>query len=162
MQGKTPAYVEAIMLKTYLVVILSIMTMALSPSLYAGKLIKIDLGNLTWRAFDYSGNLVKQGRVSGGKNYCPDIGRSCRTVTGTYTIYSKRGPGCKSSKYPVGRGGAPMPYCMFFHRGYALHGSYQVPNFNASHGCVRMHPDDARWLNQNFVNVGRTKVNVTY
>lgn len=133
-----------------------------SPALYANNLIRIDLGNLTWRAFDHNGTLVKQGRVSGGKNYCPDVKRQCRTVTGTYTVYSKRGAGCKSSKYPVGKGGAPMPYCMFFHKGYAMHGSNHVPNFNASHGCVRMHPTDAKWLNQNFVKVGKTKVRITY
>jgi lipoprotein-anchoring transpeptidase ErfK/SrfK len=39
---------------------------------------------------------------------------------------------------------------MFFHRGYALHGSYDVPGYNASHGCVRMFVKDAKWLNQEF------------
>ena len=124
--------------------------------------IRVNLGNLTWEAFDDRGELVNSGRVSGGKSYCPDIHRGCRTVTGTFTIHSKRGAGCKSTRFPVGKGGAPMPYCMFFHGGYALHGSYQVPNFNASHGCVRMPPDQARWLNQNFVVPGRTRVTISY
>lgn len=126
------------------------------------NLIKVDLGALTWRAFDDQGSLVNSGRVSGGKAYCKDIHRGCRTVTGTYTIYTKKGQGCKSSRFPVGRGGAPMPYCMFFKGGYALHGSNAVPNYNASHGCVRMPPEDARWLNENFVRVGSTRVNIRY
>jgi lipoprotein-anchoring transpeptidase ErfK/SrfK len=126
------------------------------------NLIKVDLGNLTWTAYDAQGHFVRQGRASGGKSYCPDIGRSCRTVTGTFTVQSKQGAGCFSKRFPVGKGGAPMPYCMFFHGGYALHGSYDVPNHNASHGCVRLIPEDARWLNQNFVEVGRTRVMIKY
>ncbi len=122
----------------------------------------VNLGNQTWRAVDDGGRVIRSGHVSGGKKYCPDIHRKCRTVTGTFTIYSKQGAGCKSSRFPVGRGGAPMPYCMFFHGGYALHGSNSVPNYNASHGCVRMSPSDARWLNQNFVRVGSTRVRISY
>lgn len=127
-----------------------------------GNIIKVDLGRLAWGAYDDQGNLVKWGRASGGKNYCPDIRRGCRTVTGTYTIYSKKGPGCKSSRFPVGKGGAPMPYCMHFKGGYAMHGSNSVPGYNASHGCVRVHPSDAQWLNQNFVRVGSTRINIHY
>jgi len=32
---------------------------------------------------------------------------------------------------------------MFFHGGFALHGSPSVPGYNASHGCVRLFDDDA-------------------
>lgn len=127
----------------------------------SGNLIKVDLRKLAWAAYDSQGYLVRWGPASGGKKYCPDIRRSCRTVTGTYTIYRKQGPGCRSSRFPVGRGGAPMPYCMHFHGGYAMHGG-NVPGYNASHGCVRLHYEDAQWLNQNFVQVGRTRVNIHY
>lgn len=127
-----------------------------------GNFINVDLGNLTWQAFNSEGNLVKSGRVSGGKDYCSDIQQKCRTVTGTFVIYSKKGENCRTSKFPVNRGGAPTPYCMFFHGEYALHGSDHVPNYNASHGCVRMSPEDARWLNQNFVIVGETLVHIKY
>jgi hypothetical protein len=125
------------------------------------NLIKVDLGKLAWGAYDDEGNLVKWGRASGGKNYCSDIKRGCKTITGTFTIYRKQGPECKSNRFPVGKGGAPMPYCMHFHGAYAMHGG-QVPNYNASHGCVRLLRQDAQWLNEDFVNVGRTRVNITY
>ena len=46
-----------------------------------------------------------------------------------------------------------MPYCMFFHTGFALHGSYEVPGYNASHGCVRLYKEDAKWLNEEFVEL---------
>ncbi len=118
--------------------------------------------SLSWKAVNGSGQVVRSGRASGGRNYCPDIHRGCRTPSGTYHIISKGGAGCKSSRYPVGKGGAPMPYCMFFSRYYAVHGSYDVPNYNASHGCVRVTPSDARWLNHSFMHIGTRVVVKSY
>ena len=46
-----------------------------------------------------------------------------------------------------------MPYCMYFHKGFALHGSHDVPGRRASHGCIRMFTRDAMWLNHNFVEL---------
>lgn len=112
---------------------------------------------LQWKAINADGKVVRSGRGSGGRHYCPDIKRSCRTPSGTYSVISKSGASCRSSRYPVGKGGAPMPYCMFFSKYYAVHGSPDVPNRNASHGCIRVLPSEARWLNQNFMTVG-TKV----
>ena len=112
---------------------------------------------LKWKAINDNGKVVRSGHGSGGRGYCPDIRRSCHTPTGTYNVISKGGSSCRSSRYPVGHGGAPMPYCMFFSKYYAIHGSPDVPNRNASHGCIRVLPSEARWLNKNFVHVG-TKV----
>ena len=41
-----------------------------------------------------------------------------------------------------------MPYSIFFHGGYAIHGSYEISHLGgpASHGCVRLHPSNARTL----------------
>ena len=49
-----------------------------------------------------------------------------------------------SSKYE----NAPMPYAIFFHGGYAIHGTTDVAHLGqiASHGCVRLHPDNAELL----------------
>lgn len=127
------------------------------PVVLAGNTFIYNPKTLRWTALDSNERVVRSGRGSGGKGYCPDIRRSCRTPSGTYYIISKGGADCRSSRYPVGRGGAPMPYCMFFSKYYAVHGSPDVPNYNASHGCVRVHPSDARWLNHHFMHVG-TKV----
>ena len=123
---------------------------------FASKTFTYNPRTLKWHATN-NGKVVRSGRGSGGAGYCRDIKRSCRTPSGTYRIISKRGADCRSSRYPVGRGGAPMPYCMFFSKYYAIHGSYDVPNYNASHGCIRVKPNDARWLHQNFLGIG-TKV----
>ncbi len=112
-----------------------------------------------WGAYDKNGNLVKTGAASGGKSYCEDIGRSCRTVTGTYRVYSKKGENCKSSKYPIEEGGgARMPYCMHFYKGYSIHAAYEVPQWNTSHGCIRVLPSAAKWLNEEFMTVGTTVI----
>ena len=49
-----------------------------------------------------------------------------------------------SSKYDW----SPMPYSIFFHGGYAIHGSYEVSHLGrpASHGCIRLHPANAAVL----------------
>jgi len=42
----------------------------------------------------------------------------------------------------------PMPWSVFFHRGYAVHGTMEAYNLGhaASHGCVRLRPDNAAIL----------------
>lgn len=110
-----------------------------------------------WAAYDADGDLIKTGRASGGKAFCADINSACRTVTGKFRVHTKRGPDCVSTKFPIGEGGAPMPHCMFFHGGYAVHGSYHVPDYNASHGCIRVLPSAAQWLDNDFMSIG-TKV----
>jgi lipoprotein-anchoring transpeptidase ErfK/SrfK len=44
--------------------------------------------------------------------------------------------------------GSPMPYSIFFDGGYAIHGSYEISHLGspASHGCIRLHPDNAAVL----------------
>jgi lipoprotein-anchoring transpeptidase ErfK/SrfK len=39
---------------------------------------------------------------------------------------------------------------LYFHGGYAIHGSNSVPAYPASHGCVRVTRADARWLIANL------------
>jgi lipoprotein-anchoring transpeptidase ErfK/SrfK len=44
--------------------------------------------------------------------------------------------------------GSPMPYSIFFHKGYAIHSTYHISRLGgpASHGCVRLHPGNAATL----------------
>ncbi|HXK54183.1 MAG TPA: L,D-transpeptidase [Hyphomicrobiales bacterium] len=69
--------------------------------------------------------------------------RGYRTPVGNYrpirlerTWYSR--------KYDL----APMPYSVFFHGGYAIHGTTEIRSLGrpASHGCVRLHPNNAARL----------------
>ena len=81
------------------------------------------------------------------------------TVTGKHKIYVKvrvqdmSGPGYHLKD---------VPYVMFFHGDYGLHGTYWHNNFGTpmSRGCVNLTIDDAAWL-FNWASVG-TVVNVHY
>lgn len=117
------------------------------------KLIIVDQSRLAWASYDSNGKLVRWGPTSTGRDYCEDIHGQCRTITGMFNIFVKKGPKCRSNIFPVGKGGSDMPYCMFFYKGYALHGSDEVYGRRASHGCVRLFTRDAKWLNENFVDV---------
>lgn len=67
------------------------------------------------------------------------------TVTGAYKIYAKHytytmvGPGYNLPD---------VPYSLFFHKGYSIHGTYWHSNFGTpmSHGCVNMNTADAAWI----------------
>lgn len=122
------------------------------------KTIYISQKELAWGAYDAEGNLVWWGPVSPGKPYCSDIRKPCKTPDGIFYAQWKEGLNCISSQFPLrnkqgGKGGAPMPYCIHFWGGYALHGALVVPGYADSHGCVRMFIEDAQWLNQHFIDL---------
>lgn len=117
------------------------------------KQVIVDQEKLAWGAYDAQGNLVNWGPISSGRDKCSDSNKSCRTLAGVFRVFSKESVQCRSNVFPIGKGGAKMPYCMYFHKGFALHGSNDIPGQRASHGCVRMFVDDAKWLNQNFVEL---------
>lgn len=123
------------------------------------KQIIVDQDKLAWGAYDENGKLMNWGPIASGRDKCPDSSRSCRTMSGIFRVFSKENSHCKSDVYPVGRGGAPMPYCMYFHKGFALHGSDDIPGYRASHGCVRMFTRDAKWLNEEFVEISNDENN---
>ncbi|HZD91799.1 MAG TPA: L,D-transpeptidase [Pseudolabrys sp.] len=65
-----------------------------------------------------------------------------------------------SRKYDM----SPMPYSIFFHGGYAIHGSYEISHIGrpASHGCIRLQPKNAAVLFKLVsANRGDTKIVVT-
>lgn len=112
---------------------------------------------LRWYAYNREGNLVASGHGSGGKDYCKDIQEPCRTPVGTFYVHSFGGADCLSGPYPGHEEGFPMPYCMHTTGDFAIHGFSNVPNYNASHGCIRVSPSTAKWLQDNVIEYG-TKV----
>lgn len=127
---------------------------------YGEKVIIINPRKHVWGAYSADGKLLRAGLATAGSSWCPDIHRACRTRSGTFRIYTLGSRSCYSKRYPVGRGGAPMPYCMFFNGNQGLHGSNQLAEANLSHGCVRISVSDAAWVRFNFATIG-TKVIVT-
>ncbi|MBA2710447.1 MAG: L,D-transpeptidase [Tatlockia sp.] len=121
------------------------------------KTIYISQQKLAWGAYDEKGELLWWGPVSSGLESCKGVIGGCTTPTGSYRIIRKKDIDCISTAFPRRAdgydGGAQMPFCMHFFRGYALHGSEDLPGYRASHGCIRMFTEDARWLNEEFVDL---------
>ena len=66
------------------------------------------------------------------------------TPSGSYTAFRM-----EADHYSVEWDDAPMPHSIFFTKiGHAIHGSYDTKNLGrpASHGCVRISPDNAATL----------------
>lgn len=57
---------------------------------------------------------------------------------------------------------APMPYSIFFYGGYAIHGTTEISKLGrpVSHGCVRLHPDNARILFNLVVRYGKANTSI--
>lgn len=128
------------------------------------KAVVVDPNAHAWGAYDKDGNLIRAGIATSGADWHKDFKGPARTAVGTFRVKSLGDESCVSSKYPKPNGGGPMPYCMFFHGGQALHGSPPggIVDSNESHGCVRMHVGDAEWLRYNFVKVGTKVVVLPY
>ncbi|MBI5153528.1 MAG: L,D-transpeptidase [Parcubacteria group bacterium] len=74
--------------------------------------------------------------------HCSTGREGYRTPKGKFTVYAKERHAI-SYKY----GNSPMPFTLWFHpAGYGIHESKSVPNYPASHGCVRLKHEDAKWL----------------
>ncbi len=130
----------------------------MNPALFTSngeKWIDVNLSTQTLTAFEGQ-TAIYRALVSTGLWDTP-------TVVGTYNIYVKyekadMSGGSGASAYHL----EDVPYVMYFHGGYGLHGTYWHSNFGQpmSHGCVNLHTLDAEWL-YNWAPVG-TKVVTHY
>lgn len=123
------------------------------------KEIIVNLKKFAFGAYNPDGQLVYWGPATGGRAWCADLDRTCKSATGKFRIWNIKGAECKSRTYPIAakdgkNGGAHMPYCMFYYRGFAIHGSTLSGFTNRSRGCVRLFVGDAEWLAKNFVTPG--------
>ena len=99
--------------------------------------------------------------VEGGLAYAWPIStarRGYRTPPGSYRVHRMERM-WYSRKYDM----SPMPYSLFFRGGYAIHGTYSIRQLGrpASHGCVRLHPANARALFSLVRAYGGARVVVT-
>jgi len=90
----------------------------------------------------YEGNrLVLETHISTGR-------RGRETPNGRFRAQSK-----SLMHYSRLYGNAPMPYSVQIAGNYFIHGFSSVPNYPASHGCIRVPIDTARQF-YNWVNYG--------
>jgi lipoprotein-anchoring transpeptidase ErfK/SrfK len=89
--------------------------------------------------------------ISSGKEN-KDKDKDHRTPTGEYRIREKHvtttmdGDGSAAGDLPYSI--EDVPYVMYFHKAYALHGAFWHGNYGTqmSHGCVNLSPLDAKWV----------------
>jgi len=130
-------------------------TAAFPPAPQPKKWIDVNLSTQTMTAYEGE-TPVFTALVSAGRQQYP-------TVVGTFEIYVKfekarmrGGTGAEAYDLP------DVPYVMYFHGDYGLHGTYWHNNFGTpmSHGCVNLSIPDSEWL-FNWASVG-TKVVTHY
>jgi lipoprotein-anchoring transpeptidase ErfK/SrfK len=88
--------------------------------------------------------------VSTGRSGMADPEETDATVRGTFMIYQKEvsstmdGDEDRADSFNL----HDVPFVQYFHKGYALHGTYWHDEFGKtrSHGCVNLAPADAAWL----------------
>jgi len=88
--------------------------------------------------------------VSTGAGGLGDPEKVPSTIQGTFMIHAKHvsetmdGDDDKSDSFNL----RDVPFVQYFHRGFALHGTYWHDEFGRwrSHGCVNLSPKDAAWL----------------
>ncbi len=119
--------------------------LALAPKL----VVKVSIGDQTMRVI-----------VDGEERYrwkVSTAGRGYKTPTGVWTPYRMHTM-WYSRKYD----NAPMPHSIFFTGGYAIHATPYVRRLGtpASHGCVRLHPDNAKELYALAKQYGRSSMRV--
>jgi len=114
-----------------------LLLLSLPPLLYAEKSVYIDLSLQRLYAME-NGKTVFESPVSSGQS-------GYETPTGRFTILQKERTHV-SNLYPKPNGGAKMPYMMrLTWDGVAMHQGY-VPNYPASHGCIRLPRRSAKKL----------------
>jgi len=101
----------------------------------AGVVARIDISNQTMTVSEDGSVLYSWSVSTARKGYRTPRG-SFRPVRMHKMWYSR--------KYDW----SPMPYSIFFHGGYAIHGTDAVGSLGqpASHGCIRLHPTNAQIL----------------
>ena len=107
---------------------------------WAGLVARIDVSEQRMTVSE-NGRVLYNWKVSTAR-------KGYRTPRGTYSP-TRLHKMWYSRKYDM----SPMPHSIFFHGGYAIHGTNYIKSLGrpASHGCVRLHPSNARAL-FNLVN----------
>ncbi|MEB3290362.1 MAG: L,D-transpeptidase [Leptolyngbya sp.] len=120
---------------------------ALTEAEIAAQVEQLQQSNQRWlqvdlssqRLYAWEGNTpVYAVIVSTGKPSTPTV-RGVFAIQSMHRTARMRGPG-----YDV----PDVPWTMYFHRGYAIHGAYWHHNFGTpvSHGCVNVAVDHAEWF----------------
>jgi lipoprotein-anchoring transpeptidase ErfK/SrfK len=115
--------------------LVAVVTLASVPAAAGTVTARIDISSQTMRVY-----------VDGWQKYSWPVStarKGYRTPVGQYRA-QRLEKMWYSRKYDM----SPMPHSIFFKGGYAIHGTNAIKRLGspASHGCVRLHPDNAAAL----------------
>jgi lipoprotein-anchoring transpeptidase ErfK/SrfK len=134
----------------YLCLLLFLLMMSSAQAHSKAKLVaNVDISRQTMTVIK-NGRVIRRWPVSTGrKRYRTPIGSYRPTRMHVYW---------ESRKYNR----SPMPHSIFFRGGYAIHGTYEVRSLGrpASHGCIRLHPANARELFRLVKTSGRSNTRI--
>jgi lipoprotein-anchoring transpeptidase ErfK/SrfK len=121
------------------------------PSIATGERKWIEVSIATQTLIAYVGEKAEYVTlVSTGAGGMGDPEETPATVRGTFMIHAKHvsetmnGEEDKTDSFNL----RDVPFVQYFHKGYALHGTYWHDDFGRarSHGCINLAPIDAAWL----------------
>lgn len=130
-------------------VLLGSFAAAVAPSYASGLVAQVNLSKQTMTITE-NGSVRYEWKVSTAR-------RGYSTPVGSYSAKSLD-IDHRSRKYH----NSPMPYSVFFKGGYAVHGTNEVRNLGrpASHGCVRLHPQNAATFFSLVKNAGLSNTRI--
>jgi lipoprotein-anchoring transpeptidase ErfK/SrfK len=110
---------------------------AAAPAVRDAKWIEVRLASQQLIAWQ-NGRVMMTTAISSGVRATPTV-RGRFRIQRRYVRVRMRGPGYNLPN---------VPYAMFFHAGYAIHGTYWHNSFGRpmSHGCVNLPTNKAAWL----------------
>lgn len=116
--------------------------------------------DLAWGLY-VDGNLKMWGAAAGGREYCENLGRTCRTPVGTFKVIATYGA-TGSLARPIGCAQCePIPFFTLFHLsdeieraqvGVGVHPG-DINGEHLSHGCVRTSYQSARYIHEFYENL---------
>lgn len=126
------------MLRRYVLAVLAAVCLAVAPGEALAAKVVISINKVSQKmTVEVDGRTKYKWPIStGAKGY--------DTPSGTFKPFRM-----EKEHYSKEWDDAPMPHSIFFTtRGHAVHGSYHIKSLGrrASHGCVRLHPDNAAKL----------------
>lgn len=139
----------AFKLRVFLSVVVALGILISPAPAFARVWVKVDLSQQRMLVF-VKGRLKHKWQVSTGR-------RRYRTPTGNY-----RPTRLERDYYSRKYNNSPMPHAIFFHGGYAIHGTDYVRQLGrpASHGCVRLSRRNAARLFRLVRNYGPRRVKI--
>lgn len=120
-----------------------------TPVVAANVEARVDISEQKMKVYK-NGRLKYVWKVSTGR-------RGYSTPTGNYKPYRMHEM-WYSRKYNM----SPMPHSIFYRGGYAVHGTSDIKKLGrvASHGCIRLHPSNAKKLFRMVKSVGPANASI--